>query len=1076
MRKRISVLLSLLLIGSFILMPSSATAQTAPSSEQPPTVELFSHAPRTHLQVVPEEIRAAFEGGMSAEEFVERTGRVPHALEDFVEGKKAAMVIELEQAPLAVHVADLRAQGQLDIQASSKVAYVDNLKRIQRDVQSRLLAIDESITIISRYTAAYNGLLAEVPLDRLDEIRALPEVKAIHRAPEHKPALGSSVPLIGAQQVWEDLGYRGEDTTIAVIDSGIDYNHAALGGSGDASDYEGNDPDIIEAGTFPTAKVIGGWDFAGTNYDASGSSGSTTPSPDPDPLDEMGHGTHVASIAAGIKAGSVMTGVAPAANLMALKVFGKSGSTLLTMDAIDWATAHYIMHGSPDVINMSLGSNYGPADPNDPDVRATDNAATAGIVVVSSAGNAGDTSYIVGSPATADEAIAVAASTTGYATGPTINISGTEAITLTDIIYTPSSFDNDTGHFTQTVTAPLFALATESVTATTLCTTEGVTADLTGKVALIQRGGCNFSVKVNNAAALGAEAAIIYNNVAGALGMIGVPVEIPACSILLEQGLNLVTAHDETVVISAEDDVTTAPSPTPPDTAATFTSRGPRGFDSMLKPDVTAPGVAIFAADMGSGTEGVSMNGTSMASPHVAGVAALMKQAHPTWTPEHIKAAMMNTAVDLVSGFQIPRQGAGRVEAGKAITTPVVAIADEDLVSANWGFAITSHDEKVLTKDVTLWNWDTKPHTFTVDAALQMGTMTETASITEAVTVEASEDMVIVPGNAMSATVGVTLTVDATQFPFDFWALEEVYGFVSFDNETVAGHRLRVPFYVIPRPYSKLEVTSSNTTAENPAVGMVQATIQHSGPITSSLWAYPAMLHDPNEAAQLDHGDVRLLGMDYAGADPDYGDIAAIAINSYGPWHTPQPYFAEFDLYLDVNEDGISDFVNFNFNYGWFGGGDDTDKWIVVQVELATGTIYLASPYLIYTDYTANVMEWLLPAAWNGLLGGDTTFDYQLVGWDYVGNQDLTKPGSFDYSRSPLMGGATGLPGPANPTVVMMAAIADLGGYMYSKPAGAMLIDYNGDPRGAATGRYQALFFPGPVPAQIYMPVIMKGG
>ena len=94
--------------------------------------------------------------------------------------------------------------------------------------------------------------------------------------------------------------------------------------------------------------------------------------------------------------------------------------------------------------------------------------------------------------------------------------------------------------------------------------------------------------------------------------------------------------------------------PGPKDTLSGFSSRRPRGTDSKLKPEITAPGGSIFAAEMGSGDGGVSKNGTSMAAPHIAGVAALMVQAHPGWTPEEIKAAMMNTAVDLADGSPIP--------------------------------------------------------------------------------------------------------------------------------------------------------------------------------------------------------------------------------------------------------------------------------------------------------------------------------------------------------------------------------------------------------------------------------------
>src|SRR5690606_9025822 len=119
------------------------------------------------------------------------------------------------------------------------------------------------------------------------------------------------------------------------------------------------------------------------------------------------------------------------------------------------------------------------------------------------------------------------------------------------------------------------------------------------------------------------------------------------------------------------------------DQMAYFSSRGPRGFDSALKPEISAPGTAIDAAWMGSGNGKTESDGTSMAAPHVTGVAALVRQAHPEWTAEQVKAALMNTAVDL--GHEIPRMGAGRVDALRAVTTETVAVGDPKLVSLSWG-------------------------------------------------------------------------------------------------------------------------------------------------------------------------------------------------------------------------------------------------------------------------------------------------------------------------------------------------------------------------------------------------------
>ena len=148
--------------------------------------------------------------------------------------------------------------------------------------------------------------------------------------------------------------------------------------------------------------------------------GSETPTPDKDPLDEQGHGTHVASTAAGIDAG-YGPGVAPDAKLYALRVFGKEGSTNLVLDAIEWAmdpNGDGYIDDHVDVINMSLGVSFGIADVNDPEYIAVENANRAGVFVVASAGNAANESYISGSPANTDSALSVASSTTGSSSSP----------------------------------------------------------------------------------------------------------------------------------------------------------------------------------------------------------------------------------------------------------------------------------------------------------------------------------------------------------------------------------------------------------------------------------------------------------------------------------------------------------------------------------------------------------------------------------------------------------------------------------------------------------------------------------
>jgi minor extracellular serine protease Vpr len=1016
----------------------------------------------SRFQEVPEEVRDAI-NGLTIDEFLANyKGPVPHALQELA-AERVTVVVEMEGSPVAVAFGQAQASRR-PLSATAQRQLNDSLKAAQAPVVSSLKGLGGSV--ISQYTKVYNGILVNLPAAQISTVKNLPGVKAVHPAPVHYPALGTSVPLIRADEVVTDLGYDGTGMTIAIIDTGIDYTHASLGGSGDPADYASNNPNVIEGmHPFPTAKVIGGYDFAGTDYD-----GSNLPVPDADPLDENGHGTHVASTSAGIDAGAeVSEGVAPNASLYALKVFGAEGSTNLVVDAIEWAmdpNGDLDLSDHVDVINMSLGADYGPDEPTDVDIIASNNASAAGVVVVASAGNAGNTPYIVGSPSVAESVISVAASTTGAATGPTIQAPAPPATVEETVIYQPASFDNNTGHYTSEMIEPLIyagSVAAEDI----LCDITGLPTDaMAGSIALIQRGTCDFSTKVNNAAALGAVGAIIFNHETGGdilITMIGVPVDIPAAAIGHTNGLNLIAYEGVDIRISPESEVTTILDPfTPADTVADFSSRGPSGYASMLKPDITAPGVAIFAASMGGGTAGVSMGGTSMAAPHVAGVAALIKQANPGWTPAQVKTAMMNSAVDLADPFsmQIPLQGAGRVDAYEAVTADSFLTADEARVSLNWGLIELTESTYATTTNITLANEAAAGKSYDVSWEFGSGSFESGFDLT-------LPNTVAVGAGPAETTIPVDLALDATLMETYFdGVLEEYYGYIILTNQAVATDTLRIPFYTVVEPYTELTVTGTLG-----AINSGEVEITHSGPISSSLWAYPLLAMDVDEVDVGNEGDVRTFGMDYMFNSATYGDVFAVAINTYGPWHTPQPYFNEFDLYIDVDGDTNPDFINFNFNYGWFTGGDDTDLWVVVQVEVASGLLYLGSPYTIFTDYNTGYMEWALPAEWNGLFD-DTDFDYELYGFDRMGNYDFGAGGYFDYAASPFAWDLTNFePGPADPTATLSFSLADPDGYVNNAPLGLMIIDLFGK---AGEGQVYPYMFTFESPYKIIMPIIQS--
>jgi len=1028
---------------------------------------------------VSQEVLDFFGGGLSGQEFLSLTKGKVRSLSVDKKDDSVVVILEMEQDPLAeVYAGNLT--GSTTMTSDLQAVYVDSLNKAQEAVALNIESAGGNV--IDRYTKAYNGMLVRLPANKLEIIKQMVGVKEIHPAPVHLPALENSVPLIRVTKVISDTGYDGSGIKIAIIDTGIDYTHKAFGGSGDPNDYETNDPDIIESGTFPTTKVIGGYDFAGGKYDADCSAVdetdgkcSTIPQPDPDPLDGDGHGTHVASSAAGLEVtGSIGAGVAPGAQLYALKVFGEpAGSTNLTISAIEWSmdpNGDGDLSDRVDVINMSLGSDFGPESDVDPVIVATNNAAKIGIVVVAAAGNAGHTKYITGSPASADSAISVAASTTGYINGPTINVLDTNIVTNTNIIYQPSSF-SEGGQFTQSLTAELFyAGDLKFGSDDELCTTDGLTAGaLSGKLTLIQRGTCGFSDKVNNAASLGAVGAMVFNSEEGGNSRIiidGDEVTIPAGFIAHEDGVSLVLDKGKLTTVSAEDDLSAVEDRySEADTIASFSSRGPRGYDSALKPDISAPGVSIKAAEMGGGTTGVVYNGTSMAAPHVAGAAALVRDAHHDWNPEQVKAAIINTAVDLVDdeSAELPRQGSGRVDAYKAVTSDILAIGDGGMVALNWGVIPINNNVYVDQKTITVQNTSISTKVFSVTSSLAENSFATGFTISVPITIE-------VKGSPGFAYVPVELSVDGSQVPSEFYTLEEYFGFVEFTNVDDSQEVVRVPFYAVPQPYSELMLTGSSLSG---IYGTVD--IEHIGPITSSLVAYPLYVNDVNEPAQGDEADLRFVGMDALG---DFGDgpIFSLAIDVYGSWHTPQNMFAEFVLYLDVDQDGVWDYQVFNWNSGAATGLSDNDEWVLVKRDLSTNIYSIGSNFTIWTDYNTGYMEWWLPAYLYDLDPAvDTDFVFKLVGYDesYFSdpNIDETDMIYFDYARAPFFWSFSNIPGPAFRDALLTFWVEDSSGYIDSDPLGLMIVDYRGVP---GRGQAYAHTFSIDKPYNIWAPLLQR--
>jgi minor extracellular serine protease Vpr len=492
----------------------------------------------------------------------------------------------------------------------------------------------------------------------------------------------NSSSMIGAD-IANAGGATGAGVKVAIIDSGIDYNHPDLGGC-----FGGG------------CKVAGGFDFVGDSFDSQPTDSTFQPVPHPDadpaPCDpnvadaiaqkpgagvsDAGHGTHVAGIVAAksAEAGGV-SGVAPDATLFAYRVFGCNGST---SDDIIIAALERAFDDGAQVVNMSLGDAFNNFA-SSPDAEATQVLVDHGVDVVVAAGNSGANGlFSTGAPSVAPGAISVAS--VNNLAFPAASFDAVSGATVNHVAYATLQ---------TTVAPPTSGTAGDFVFVGRGCVADpslGLTqddpylADPAGKVALIIRGVCTFNTKYARAVAAGATAVVIMNDGANA-GRVGlffggsvVDKGVPGVTISFTDGQTIRGMIDAgTTSLNWTANTVEAADPT----AGQISSFSSWGFtsDLKLKPDVAAPGGNIRSTWPLSQDGGYNViSGTSMASPHVAGAVADYLQARPGSTPTQVKEALSDTAVPIVNSTLGRREspaleGAGLIRIDKAIGSTITA-------------------------------------------------------------------------------------------------------------------------------------------------------------------------------------------------------------------------------------------------------------------------------------------------------------------------------------------------------------------------------------------------------------------
>ena len=666
-------------------------------------------------------------------------------------------------------------------------------------------------------------------------------------------------------------------------------------------------------------------------------------------------------------------GVAPKALLYALRVFGCSGSTstYLVLDALEWATDpnnDSDFSDRLDVLNLSLGSPFGLSGPGDIEQDAVNRLADLGSVLAISAGNSGNTFYIGASPGTAEKGICVANSIDDGTT--TIGIQVVSPPVIAGI------YDAVEGAFTVPLatTGPIQALVVYA-SPNDACDALGNAAELVGRIALIDRGTCFFVDKVQRAQNAGAVAVIMVNNVPGVpIAMGGTPgytVTIPGVMISQSDGALIKAQLGQNPVVRLAGDVLIV-HPELADQLADSSSRGPASPANLLKPEIAAPGTSIFSAKAGSGAGGVSESGTSMAAPHIAGAAALLRQLHPDWSSEDIKAALMNTARQTRDGagnaYPESRTGAGRVVVDDAARATVVAKAENSggLVSMSFG-ALELAGPYVETRNVQLTNHGSSPVTYSFVVS---NTVTENGC---ALTPLAGSVTVLAHGAALvpvqltatpslfdrtgDATTANSLNGLPRQLPF------EVSGEIWFLNAQLSIH---LPYYASVRAASSVhsEVTDLALPVTNTVVELAVprgGASAHPQPLVSAFQLGATSANQNQSDPALAAADLLAVGAasDAASQAQFVNSTVYFGIAAAGNWTTPQSFIAEFDVEIDTNLDSFADFTLQNSSAGNYAGslstsGDANDVFMSVLTVGATGT---ASTNGFVNVFPANVRD-----------------------------------------------------------------------------------------------------------------------
>ena len=711
-------------------------------------------------------------------------------------------------------------------------AQVNALLRTQKSALAQInRAIDARVEPQRQYTTLLNGFSATVTYGQYKAIRKLDCVQSAFISPtfELLPDTANSNRMIGGG-IYNTTGFTGEGMLVAILDTGVDMGHEIFKAAPKSPSLTKEKlQSMLEQYDFQVEQIISGISVSNLYYSAKIPFQFDYGDKDKDgnPGEKGSHGTHVASTAAGnVGVNEAVMGVAPQAQIINMNVFKSTGGA--SYADILAALEDCILLGV-DVANLSLGSDCGYIDYDSEDaftkslLDVFERTGESGVSLAVAAGNAYNAAYgdafggkalasnpdygLVSEPSTYGESLSVAAVSNGMVKGPYVTVGGK------NLAYQDSATISEDEN-----AKPFRSLSARGSIEYVVVPNYGAEEDyagldLTGKIALVQRGGgMYYEQKERNAANAGAIGMLVYNNVPGMLYMSITDWKIPCAFISQAAGEYMKQQEAKTLSVASADALVESPTYG----MADFSSWGATP-ELTLKPEITAPGAGIYAAVPG-GYE--SMDGTSMASPHAAGGMAIVQQAlkarDNSMTGAQRKhmtdTLLMSTAHVIYDDNGVPysprKQGAGLMSINDAVNTrgylsvegmerPKLELKDDPAMKGVYTMTFTVHNtgSDTLYYDVTPLVLTDTTEAYVNGSGQEFSTISGSSRLLpHTFTTNCENNRVsVAPGKTADVTITVTVTGEGRKMLAQFPNGSYVEGFVTLTQVAADGSALTDP-------------------------------------------------------------------------------------------------------------------------------------------------------------------------------------------------------------------------------------------------------------------------------------------